>query len=55
MFDLHSFVQRQIERWRRAEFVGVCTYGDEDRFSYRRTTHKGEADYGRQISAICLP
>lgn len=35
--------------------VAVCTYSDEDRFfSYRRTTHRGEPDYGRQISAIAL-
>jgi polyphenol oxidase len=32
-----------------------CTYADPDRFfSYRRTTHAGEADYGRLISAIRL-
>jgi polyphenol oxidase len=32
------------------------TYLEEDAFfSFRRATHKGEADYGRQISAIMLP
>lgn len=32
-----------------------CTYHDEDRFfSYRRSTHRREADYGRLISAIRL-
>ena len=57
MFDLPHFVQRQIERCDvAADWVGACTYGDENRyFSYRRTTHRGEPDYGRQISAICLP
>ena len=31
------------------------TYAEEELFySYRRTTHRGEADYGRQISAIVL-
>lgn len=57
MFDLPRFVQRQIERCDVvADWIGLCTYGDEDRFfSYRRTTHRGERDYGRQISAICLP
>ena len=57
MFDLPRFVQRQIERRDvAADWIGVCTYGEEDRFfSYRRTTHRGESDYGRQISAICLP
>ena len=35
--------------------LGECTYADEERFfSYRRTTHRGEADYGRQISCIAL-
>ena len=33
--------------------LGLCTYPPENRFfSFRRTTHRGEADYGRQISAI---
>jgi copper oxidase (laccase) domain-containing protein len=32
-----------------------CTYANEDQFfSFRRTTHRGEGDYGRQISAIVL-
>jgi YfiH family protein len=35
--------------------TGLCTYGDDSRFfSYRRATHRGEADYGRQVSAIAL-
>lgn len=56
MFDLPHFVQRQIERCDvAASWVGACTYEDEARFfSFRRTTHRAEADYGRQISAICL-
>ena len=38
-----------------AEWTRDCTYGDRDRFySYRRTTHAGEADYGRLISVIRL-
>lgn len=38
-----------------AEWTRHCTYGDPDRFySYRRTTHRGEADYGRLISVIRL-
>ncbi|MCB1367120.1 MAG: peptidoglycan editing factor PgeF [Rhodobacteraceae bacterium] len=36
-----------------ARWTGHCTYGDAGRFySYRRTTHAGEADYGRLISVI---
>lgn len=39
----------------RAEWTRHCTYGDPDRFySYRRTVHAKEADYGRLISAIRL-
>lgn len=35
--------------------LGLCTYCDETRlFSYRRSQHHGESDYGRQISAIVL-
>ena len=38
-----------------AEWCGHCTYGAPERFfSYRRTTHLGEADYGRLISVIRL-
>lgn len=37
------------------EMSGVCTYPPENGyFSFRRTTHAGEPDYGRQISAIVL-
>ena len=33
----------------------ICTYTDEELcFSYRRSTHRGESDYGRAISAIVL-
>lgn len=38
-----------------AEWTHHCTYSDEARFySYRRATHRGEADYGRLISVIRL-
>ena len=38
-----------------AEWTRHCTYADAKRFfSYRRTTHAKEADYGRLISAITL-
>jgi polyphenol oxidase len=37
------------------EALHLDTYADSDRFySYRRATHNGEADYGRQLSAIAL-
>lgn len=36
-----------------AQWTGHCTYFDAARFfSYRRTCHAGEADYGRLLSAI---
>lgn len=56
MFDLPSFVQRQLARVDiEAHIINACTYADEAGFfSYRRTTHRNEADYGRQMSAICL-
>lgn len=38
-----------------AEWTRHCTFTDPARFySYRRTTHAGEADYGRLISVIRL-
>ncbi|MBM1556060.1 peptidoglycan editing factor PgeF [Sulfitobacter mediterraneus] len=38
-----------------AEWTRHCTYSDPDRFySYRRTTHAKEADYGRLIACITL-
>jgi len=38
-----------------AEWTRHCTFSDPDRFySYRRTTHNKEADYGRLIAAITL-
>jgi YfiH family protein len=40
----------------RVEALGLDTYGDPQRFfSYRRATHLGEPDYGRQLSIIGLP
>lgn len=38
-----------------AEWTRHCTYGDPERFySYRRSVHQGEADYGRLLSAIAI-
>jgi YfiH family protein len=38
-----------------AEWTGHCTYSDADRFfSYRRSVHHSQADYGRLISTIRL-
>jgi YfiH family protein len=57
MFDLPAFIGARLEAAGIGEFanMGLCTYSDEERFySYRRTTHRGEPDYGRLISAIRL-
>lgn len=56
MFDLQGLtVQRLRDAGVQAESLDLCTYPDTDRFfSYRRTTHAGEPDYGRQISAIAI-
>jgi copper oxidase (laccase) domain-containing protein len=38
------------------EALNLDTYADADRFfSFRRATHRGEGDYGRQLSAIAIP
>jgi polyphenol oxidase len=56
-FDLPGFV---LDRLRaagvgEAGWIGACTYSDPARFfSYRRSTHAGEPDYGRLIAAIRL-
>lgn len=54
MFDLPSFgLSRLRSVGVDAEWIGHCTYSDPERFfSYRRTTHAGDADYGRLISVI---
>lgn len=57
MFDLPAYIVSRLEAARvgSASSLGLCTYADESRFySYRRTTHRGEADYGRLLSAIML-
>ena len=57
LFDLPGY---GLHRLRTAgvghsEWTRHCTYRDPDRFySFRRTTHAGEADYGRLISVIRL-
>ena len=56
-FDLPAFVLARLGATGigSVESQTVCTYADESRFfSFRRTTHRKEPDYGRQISAIVL-
>ncbi|TKT77328.1 peptidoglycan editing factor PgeF [Aquamicrobium sp. LC103] len=56
MFDLNGYtVDRLRAAGVSASQLGRCTYADDELFfSYRRTTHRNEPDYGRQISAIVL-
>jgi YfiH family protein len=57
MFDLPGFLRSRLEHIEIAsiEDLGLCTYADPARFfSYRRTTHRGEPDYGRHVNAIAL-
>ena len=57
MFDLPGFIESRLERAGigGVEDLGLCTYADPARFfSYRRTTHRGEPDYGRHINAIAI-
>jgi polyphenol oxidase len=54
-FDLEGYVVHRLiaAGVGEVEALNLDTYGDSDRFySYRRATHRGEADYGRQLSAI---
>ncbi|MAN62405.1 MAG: polyphenol oxidase [Parvibaculum sp.] len=56
-FDLSRFVADRLDRLgiNSIDNINLCTYADATRFfSYRRTTHAGESDYGRQISSIAL-
>jgi len=56
-FDLEAYVVHRLALagLRRIEALGADTYADPARFfSYRRATHEGAPDYGRQISVIAL-
>src|SRR5262249_41580718 len=57
MFDLPAYIVARLKAAGvgSAGSLGLCTYGDEERFySYRRATHRSETDYGRLLSAIML-
>jgi polyphenol oxidase len=56
MFDLAGFIRMRLEQ-AGVLFVddtGIDTYSDERFFSYRRSVHRKEADYGRHVHAIVL-
>ena len=57
LFDLPGFIAFRLEQARvgSIEDLKLDTYLDETRFfSYRRSTHRAEPDYGRLIAAIAL-
>jgi YfiH family protein len=56
MFDLAGFIRRRLENAGvlMIDDLGVDTYADERFFSYRRSVHRKEPDYGRHVHAIAL-
>jgi polyphenol oxidase len=57
-FDIEGYVAARLASAgiSRIECLGEDTYSQPDRFfSYRRSCHRGEPGYGRQISMIGLP
>jgi purine-nucleoside/S-methyl-5'-thioadenosine phosphorylase / adenosine deaminase len=57
LFDLPGYIAHRLGRAGigQVEDLGHCTYADPERFfSYRRSTHRRENDYGRHVSAIVL-
>ncbi|MGB6760012.1 MAG: laccase domain-containing protein, partial [Xanthobacteraceae bacterium] len=57
LFDLSGYVAARLARAGvgHIEDLGLCTYADPEQFfSYRRTTHRAEPDYGRHVNAIVL-
>jgi polyphenol oxidase len=56
MFDLAGFIRRRLENAGvlMIDDTGLDTYSDERFFSYRRSVHRSEPDYGRHVHAIVL-
>jgi polyphenol oxidase len=57
MFDLAGYIGMRLARAGLSDIddLQACTYADPAQFfSFRRTTHRGEPDYGRHINAIAL-
>jgi YfiH family protein len=56
MFDLAGFIRMRLENAGvlMIDDIGVDTYSDERFFSYRRSVHRKEPDYGRHVHAIAL-
>jgi len=56
MFDLAGFIRRRLETAGilMIDDSGIDTYSDERFYSYRRSVHRKEPDYGRHVHAIAL-
>ena len=56
MFDLGGFIRMRLENASvlMIDDTGIDTYADERFYSYRRSVHRQEADYGRHVHAIVL-
>ncbi len=56
MFDLAAFIRGRLENAGvlMVDDTGIDTYSDQRFFSYRRSVHRKEADYGRHVHAIVL-
>ena len=56
MFDLAGFIRMRLENAGvlMIDDIGVDTYSDERFYSYRRSVHRSEPDYGRHVHAIAL-
>jgi YfiH family protein len=56
MFDLAGYIRMRLENAGvlMIDDIGIDTYSDERCYSYRRSVHRGEPDYGRHVHAIAL-
>jgi len=56
MFDLAGYIRMRLENAGvlMIDDLGVDTYSDERFYSYRRSVHRNEPDYGRHVHAIAL-
>ena len=56
MFDLAAFIRMRLENAGvlMIDDTGIDTYSDERFYSYRRSVHRKEPDYGRHVHAIAL-
>jgi polyphenol oxidase len=56
MFDLPGFIRMRLAEagLLTVDDTGLDTYSDERFYSYRRSVHRREPDYGRHVHAIAL-